>query len=121
MSIATKGRISRHSSRFASLPHAVEQGVVQLGNNLRAARLRRNMSIEEVADRIGVSRFAVADAEHGKPSTGIAVYAALLWTYRLLDQMTGIASASQDSDGISRIATRARAGTIRSAGLSNDF
>jgi hypothetical protein len=79
------------------------------------------MSIEEVASRIGVSRFAVADAERGKPSTGIAVYAALLWAYRLLDQMTEIASTSQDPEGIARISTRERAGAIRSAGLDNDF
>lgn len=121
MPIDTKKRVKRSSSRFPALPHAVEQGIQQLGNNIRAARLRRNMSIQEVADRIGVSRFVVADAERGKPSTGIAVYAALLWAYRLLDQMTDIASTSRDLEGVARISTRKRAGAIRSAGLNNDF
>jgi len=118
MSITIK---SRQSSRFAALPHAVELGVRQLGSNLRAARLRRNMSIEDVAERIGVSRFAVADAERGKPSTGIGVYAALLWTYRLLDQMTEIASATQDPEGASRALTRVRARPDRATSLSSDF
>ena len=35
----------------------------------------------EVAQRIGTGRRAVRDAERGKASTGVAVYAALLWAY----------------------------------------
>jgi transcriptional regulator with XRE-family HTH domain len=106
--------------RFATLPHSVETGVRKLGQNLRAARLRRNLSIEDVATRIGVSRFAVADAEKGKPSTGIAVYAALLWTYRLLDQLTEIASPAKDTEGAVLSLTRERARTPRPT-LNNDF
>jgi transcriptional regulator with XRE-family HTH domain len=107
--------------RFATLPHSVETGIRKLGQNLRAARLRRNLSIEDVAARIGVSRFVVADAEKGKPSTGIAVYAALLWTYRLLDQFTEIASATNDTEGAALSLTRERARAPRQRTLSNDF
>jgi len=107
--------------RFPTLPHSVETGVRKLGQNLRAARLRRNLSIEDVAARIGVSRFAVADAEKGKPSTGIAVYAALLWTYRLLDQLTEIAGPTKDIEGTTLSLTRERARAPRQSTLSNDF
>jgi transcriptional regulator with XRE-family HTH domain len=107
--------------RFATLPHSVETGICKLGQNLRAARLRRNLSIEDVATRIGVSRFAVADAEQGKPSTGIAVYAALLWAYRLLDQLTEIASPTQDTEGAALSLTRERARSPRRSTLNNDF
>lgn len=105
--------------RFSALPHSVETGIRKFGQNLRAARLRRNLSIEDVATRIGVSRFAVADAEMGKPSTGVAVYAALLWTYRMLDQLTEIASATNDKDGVALALTRERARAPRA--LNNDF
>ncbi len=107
--------------RFATLPHSVETGIRKLGQNLRAARLRRNLSIEDVAARIGVSRFAVADAEKGKPSTGIAVYAALLWAYRLLDQLTEIAGPTKDPEGAARALTRERARAPHRTTLSNDF
>jgi transcriptional regulator with XRE-family HTH domain len=107
--------------RFATLPHSVELGIRKLGHNLKTARLRRNLTIEDVAEKIGVSRFVVADAEHGKASTGIAVYAALLWTYRLLDQLTQIGSPEQDKEGIAMTLTRQRARAPRANGLSNDF
>ena len=79
------------------------------------------MSIEEVATWIGVSRFTVADAQRGKPSTGIAVYDALLRVYRLLDQMTDVASTSRDLEGLARISTRKRAGSVHPADLDNNF
>lgn len=95
--------------RFATLPHSVEAGIRKLGQNLRAARLRRNLSIEDVAARIGVSRFAVADAEKGKTSTGIAVYAGLLWTYRLLGHLADVAESGKDVEGEALSLRRQRA------------
>ena len=56
-------------------PYAVEQTLQRLGANLRTARLRRNLTLAEIAEKIGTGVRAVADAERGKPSTGIAVYA----------------------------------------------
>jgi transcriptional regulator with XRE-family HTH domain len=111
----------RSSSRFPTLPHSVEAGIIKLGQNLRAARLRRNLSIEDVAARIGISRFVVADAEKGKPTTGIAVYAALLWTYRMLDQLVEVAGPTKDSEGAALSLTRERARTSRPQTMNNDF
>jgi transcriptional regulator with XRE-family HTH domain len=41
-----------------------------LGGNLRTARLRRDLTINEAAEKIGTGSRAVSDAERGKPSTG---------------------------------------------------
>ena len=68
-------------------PYAVEKAIKRLGSNLRTARLRRNLTIEDVGQKIGTGPRAVSDAEKGKASSGIAVYIALLWTYDLLDQI----------------------------------
>jgi transcriptional regulator with XRE-family HTH domain len=57
---------------------AVEQTLKGLGANLRTARLRRNLTMGEIPEVIGTGRRAVANAENRKPSTGIAIYAALL-------------------------------------------
>jgi DNA-binding XRE family transcriptional regulator len=62
-----------------------------LGTNLRTARLRRNLTIEDVAQKIGTGPRAVSDVEKGKISTSIAVYTALLWAYDLLLPMEELA------------------------------
>ncbi|MCU7936191.1 MAG: helix-turn-helix domain-containing protein [Candidatus Thiodiazotropha sp. (ex Dulcina madagascariensis)] len=63
------------------------QALKRLGANLRTARLRRNLTIKEIADKIGTGPRAVMDAEKGRPSTGIVVYTALLWAYDLTPSM----------------------------------
>ncbi len=92
-----------------------------LGANLRTARLRRNLSIEDVAAKIGAGRHVVSDAEKGKPSTGIAIYAGLLWAFGLTDQLARLADPDSDEEGrlIARRDQRVRAG--RSEALDNDF
>jgi len=60
-------------------PYPVERGLTRLGGDLRTARLRRNLTIEEVAEKIGAGSRAVSAAEKGNPSTGAIVYAALLF------------------------------------------
>lgn len=106
---------------FRSPPYAVEASLHQLGNNLRTCRLRRNITIQEVADKIGVSRYLVADAERGRPSTGIAVYTALLWTYGLLDQLGALADPTTDEEGVALARIRERKTARTSEALDNDF
>ena len=51
---------------------------------LAELRVRDLAVIADVAKRIGTGPRAVMDAEKGKASTGIVVYAGLLWLYDLL-------------------------------------
>lgn len=106
---------------LAAPPFPVAQGVRTLGQNLRTARLRRNLTIAEVAEKIGVHRRVVGDAERGKPSTGIAVYVALLWALGLVDQLAAVANPESDEEGsiLARARERKRAGVAR--GLDDDF
>lgn len=103
-------------------PYAVEQTLKRLGGNLRTARLRRNLTIEDVAQKIGTGRRAVIDAEKGKPSAAVATYVALLWAFNLLDQLDAVADPLHDTEGstlaLSRERLRARPGA---GGLSDDF
>ena len=80
-------------------PEAVQQTLRQLGADLRLARLQRNLTIDDVARRIGTGERAVADAERGKPSTGVAVYAAMLWAFDRLGPLTTLAAADRDGAG----------------------
>jgi transcriptional regulator with XRE-family HTH domain len=102
-------------------PYAVQQALTQLGRDLRTARLRRNLTIEEAAHKIGAGRRAVADAEKGKRSTGIAVYASLLWIFGFLDQLTHAADPDRDEEGLRLASGRERVNARRRKGLDNDF
>lgn len=102
-------------------PYPVEQTLHRLGANLRTARLRRNLTVEDVAEKIGTGRRAVADAEKGKPSTGVAVYAAMLWALDLLDQLDLVAAPEKDEEGQALALSRERARARPRTELSNDF
>ena len=92
-------------------PYPVEETLRRLGAHLRRARLRRNLTIASVAGKIGTGPRAVADAEKGKGSTGIAVYMALLWAYGLLNQMAPVADPVRDEHGriLASVQERSRA------------
>src|SRR5688572_8077366 len=93
-------------------PYPVAQTLKRLGTNLRTARLRRGLTIAEVAEKIGAGVRAVVNAEKGKASTGIAVYAALLWVFDLLNQLDEVADPAKDTEGqalaLAREPSRAR-------------
>jgi len=102
-------------------PYPVEQALKRLGNNLRTARIRRNDTIEEVAEKIGTGRRAIMDAEKGKISTGIGIYAALLWVYDLLGPLDDLANPAQDEQGLTLVFAKERTRARKGAGLSNEF
>lgn len=102
-------------------PYPVEQAIKRLGSNLRTARLRRNLTIEEVAGKIGTGPRAVSDAEKGKVSTGIAVYTALLWAYDLLGAMEELADPVKDEEGLMLARKQERTRARRTEGLDDDF
>jgi transcriptional regulator with XRE-family HTH domain len=106
---------------LGSPPYQVEQTLKKLGSDLKTARLRRNLTSEEVAEKIGTSRFAVAYAEKGKPSTSAVVYAALLWVYGLIDRLADVADPGKDEEGTRLSLSREPARARHRRTLSNDF
>ena len=102
-------------------PYPVEQALKRLGDNLRTARIRRNYTIEEVAEKIGTGRRAVMDAEKGKASTGVGVYTALLWVYDLLQPFDDLANPAKDEQGLTLASAKAKTRARKSAGLNNEF
>ena len=102
-------------------PYPVEQAIKRLGANLRTARLRRNLTIEEVAEKIGTGPRAVMDAEKGKPSTGIVVYTALLWAYDLLGPVSELADPRRDEEGLALELSSGRVRARATEELDSDF
>ncbi|MFQ5982197.1 MAG: helix-turn-helix transcriptional regulator [Woeseiaceae bacterium] len=113
--------MARKNILTSTPPYPVEQTLRRLGANLRTARLRRNLTIEDAAEKIGTGRRAVIEAEKGKPSSSAAVYIALLWAYDLLDQMSEVAEPALDKEGLALSLPRERARAKENEGLDSDF
>lgn len=113
--------MARRNALLTAIPFPVEQSLHRLGASLKTARLRRNLSLEAVAEKIGTNRRVIADAENGKPTTGIAIYAALLWAYGLLPQLDDVAAPERDREGQTLSSRRERTRARTGGGLDDDF
>lgn len=102
-------------------PHQVERALKRLGQNLHTARTRRRLTIQEAAQKIGTGPRAVMDAEKGKPSTTVGVYAALLWAYDLLGPLNDLANPNTDEQGLTLASATEKTRVRKGKGLSGDF
>ena len=98
--------MARVSKISKSPPAAVEEMLNRLGRNIRTARLRRRLSMEELAERIGISRYVLADVENGKPTTAVVAYIGALWALGLHKKIHELADPDRDEEG--KILERAR-------------
>jgi transcriptional regulator with XRE-family HTH domain len=102
-------------------PFAVEHAAKQLGEHIRIARLRRNLTLKALAEKIGVHRNTVALVEAGKPGVSLSVLLSVLWALDMLDHVLDVASPTSDVVGqrheFANMRQRARSRTA----LDNDF
>ena len=77
-------------------PSDIKGSLQLLGEHLREARLRRNMTLEQVAQLLGVTRRTVSEAERGNPATGAGVYVGVLWALGIGDQLADLATAERE-------------------------
>jgi len=106
---------------LTATPWPVARTLRRLGADLRTARLRRNLTIAEVAEKIGTGPRPVADAEKGKASTSVAVYMALLWAYDMLNQLAEVGDPALDTEGQALSPSRKRARAGKKQELDSDF
>ena len=67
-----------------SLLPEVISNLKTMGEQIKQARLRRNLSCEVIAQRADISRSTLCEVEKGSPSVAIGTYAAVLITAGLL-------------------------------------
>lgn len=70
-------------SRANWLPRQLENNLLIVGEQFRLARLRRNLTIEQIADRAQCSRLTVAKLEKGLPTVSLGVVLRVLYALQL--------------------------------------
>lgn len=79
------------STMGTRLPRKLERTMALMGEQIKLARLRRNLSIAQVAERATCSPLTVHRIETGSPTVSIGIYARVLYALQLDDDLKLIA------------------------------
>lgn len=72
------------------LPRAVSV-LIDLGENIKLARLRRKLSMEQVSERAGIGRTTLWSIEKGSPWVALGFYAQVLFVLGLEKDLLKVA------------------------------
>ena len=79
------------ATRGTKLPRKLEQRMQIVGEQIRLARLRRNLSIAQIAERATCSELTVMRVEKGTPTVAIGIYLRILYALQLDDDILHLA------------------------------
>lgn len=77
------------------LPRKLEEKMQIVGEQIKLARLRRNLSVAQVADRATCSPLTVARIEKGTSTVAIGIYLRVLYALQLEDDILMIAQQDE--------------------------
>ena len=83
------------STMATKLPRKLEDKLCTVGEQIKLARLRRNLSVAQVADRATCSPLTVARIEKGAPTVAIGIYLRVLYALQLDDDILSIAQRDE--------------------------
>lgn len=87
------------SKSLAALPGQVRRALQQLGADIRQARIRRQITIQSLADRTFASPTTIYHIERGNPAVAIGTYATVLFVLGLHEGIAKLAAPNEDSVG----------------------
>ena len=73
------------------LSHSVLKILIELGTNIKLARLRRKLSSTQVAERAGINRVTLWQIEKGSPRVSMGAYAQVLFVLGFEKELLDIA------------------------------
>ena len=79
------------ATRGTKLPRKLEQKMQIVGEQIRLARLRRNLSMTQIAERATCSELTVMRVEKGTPTVAIGIYLRILYALQLDDDILSLA------------------------------
>lgn len=83
------------STMGTKLPRKLEEKMRIVGEQIKLARLRRNLSMAQVAERATCSPLTVARIEKGTPTVAIGIYLRVLYALQLEDDILMIAKQDE--------------------------
>ncbi|HYD67481.1 helix-turn-helix transcriptional regulator [Azospirillum sp.] len=86
------------------------ESLERLGRTVRLARLRRNLSQEDLAQRMGVSRSSVVMLERGAPGTSVGILLKALSVFGYAGRLGEILANDPAGEEMELVTGRKRAG-----------
>lgn len=75
------------STMGTKLPRKLEEKMKVVGEQIKLARLRRDLSLAQVAERATCSQLTVSRIEKGSPTVAIGIYLRVLYALQLDDDI----------------------------------
>ena len=84
------------NERSGHTPFEVSDGLREIGQAIKAARLRRRQPAADLASRVGVSLPTLRKLENGDPTVSLGVFAKAAWVLGLLPAIRHAVSPEND-------------------------
>jgi transcriptional regulator with XRE-family HTH domain len=88
------------SRAVPGLPIVVKRALSKLGADISAARRRRRIPVELMAERAFVGRNTITRVEKGDPGVSMGIYATVLFVMGMSDRLGNLADAASDRLGL---------------------
>jgi transcriptional regulator with XRE-family HTH domain len=82
-------------------PLAVRRALEKLGADISAARRRRSITMETMAERAFVTRKTLLRVERGDPAVAMGTYATILFSLGMTERLRDLADPRSDALGLS--------------------
>lgn len=108
---ACKYKLSINMSKTTmgnKLPRKLEQKMQTVGEQIKLARLRRNLSVVQVAERATCSPLTVSRIEKGTPTVAIGIYLRVLYALQLDDDILLLAQKDEMGRALQDLALKHR-------------
>ena len=90
------------------LPRKLEDKMKVVGEQIRLARLRRDLSIAQVAERATCSAVTISRVEKGAPTVAIGIYLRVLYALQLDDDILLLAQKDEIGRGLQDLRLKQR-------------
>ncbi|HSW30196.1 MAG TPA: helix-turn-helix transcriptional regulator [Longimicrobiales bacterium] len=87
------------AKRRPTVTVSAQRALRKLGSDIRAARKRRRLTVQLLADRALISPTTLGKIERGDPGTAIGFYASVLMVLGLADRLGALADVAHDELG----------------------
>ena len=90
------------------LPRKLEEKMKVVGEQIRLARLRRDLSIAQVSERATCSPVTISRVEKGAPTVAIGIYLRVLYALQLDDDILLLAQKDEIGRGLQDLRLKQR-------------